>query len=128
MSRIMAFTIIAYIAMFCCVPFFRGQFLRHDQHELFWILVPEHLVMIPVSIMAFMTSFKSIPSSLAFCLGAIVTAAALFFLFCITVMGMSDRGMGIIIFLIFPLAEAALAAVGAVSGLIYLIKRIGGAY
>ena len=42
--------------------------------------------------------------------------------------GMSDRGMGSIIFMIFPIASAAVAGAGALSGLRYAIKRGCGAY
>jgi hypothetical protein len=58
MSRIMRVAIVAYIGIFCSIPILRGKFLYSDWPILFWILAVEYIVMIPVSIKAFMTLMK----------------------------------------------------------------------
>jgi hypothetical protein len=40
------------------------------------------------------------------------------------IIGLSDRGMGAIIFRLFPLVNAVLAVIGAICGLAYIIKTI----
>lgn len=97
--------IIMYIEIFCFIPVLRAQFLRHDSHILFWILLLERLIMIPLSIKAFMAFLKRWQAWLSFGIAAVATAGLLFFIFLCTVNGISDRGMGIIVFLIFPFLD-----------------------
>jgi hypothetical protein len=127
MSHLAILTVIAYVVMFCCIPALRSGFLRHGQHILFWILVLEYLAMIPITIRGVMTSISNTHPLLSFTIGAIVTAIVLLLVFFFTVNNMSDRGMGIIIFMIFPLVNAALSATGLVAGVVYAVKKMSGA-
>lgn len=120
--------IIMYIGIFCFIPVLRAQFLRQDSHILFWILLLEHLVMIPFSTKAFMSFLKNRHVLLSFCIASVATAGLLFFIFLCTVNGISDRGMGIIVFLIFPFVEALLAAAGGFCGVLWIIRKTRGAY
>jgi hypothetical protein len=129
MSRLAIFTAIAYMVMFCCIPALHIGFLYRGQyHILFWILVFEYLVMIPLTIRGVMTSMNNTRPLLSFTIGVIVAAIVLLLVFFFTTNGMSDRGMGIIVFLIFPLVNAALIATGLVAGVVYIVKKVSGAY
>jgi hypothetical protein len=120
--------IAVYIGIFCSIPILRSKFLYRDWHILFLILVVEYIAMIPVSIKAFMTLMKNTSTLLSFCIGAFATSFILFFAFIFMVIGVSDRGMGAIIFLLFPLVNAALAVIGAICGLAYIVKKMSGRY
>jgi hypothetical protein len=123
MPDIMLVAIVAYIGIFCSIPIFRGKFFWHDEHILFWILVLEYIVMIPVSIKAFMTLMKNTSALLSFCVGAFATSLILLFVFLFMIGGMSG-GLGIMVFLLFPLVDAALAVIGAICGLAYIVKKV----
>jgi hypothetical protein len=127
MSRITQIAIAAYIVIFCSFPILHSKFLN-DHHILFWILAVEHIAMIPISIKAFIDSIKNTRILLSFCIGALATSFLLLFTFFLIVSELSDRGMGIVAFLLFPLAEAVLAVVGAICGLAYIVKKMSGRY
>ena len=124
MPLVTMLTIIAYAAILCSIPMLRSAFLPHEWHVLFWVLLVEHLVMIPLSIAACMVSLKETPRPLSFCIGSLVTAAVLFFVFLTTISGASDRGMGVIILLIFPLIDAVVAVAGILGGVVYIAKKV----
>ncbi len=117
-------TVVAYLVIFCSIPILRGLFLR-EFSTMFWILVLEHLVMTPLSIMGLMS--LSLNRDMAvFGISAFVTAVLMLAVSIASITGMSDRGMGIIVFLIFPLADAVIGATGILCGLAYAIgKSIG---
>jgi hypothetical protein len=125
MSLIIWAAIAAYTVIFCSIPILRSEFLYNSgKYILFWILAVEYIVMIPISIKAFMALMNNTHSLLSFCISAFVTSFILFLAFIFLVNGMPDRGMGVIVFLLFPLIDAALAASGAICGLIYIVKKV----
>jgi hypothetical protein len=126
MPRLAILTVIAYVVIFCCIPVFRSRYI-HAHHVLFRILVFEYLVMIPLTIRGIMTAMSNTRPLLSFTIGAIVAAIVLLLVFCLTTNGLSDRGMGIIVFLIFPLVNVALAVAGLVAGVVYAVTKTIGA-
>jgi carbon starvation protein CstA len=85
--------------------------------------------MVPISIKAFIASMKDIPILLSFCKGALATSFIFYFVWTFTLSGYNDRGMGVVIvYILFLLVDAALAGVGVICGLAYIVKKTSGRY
>ena len=115
--------IIAYIVLFCLVPMFRLLFLHEGQHVLFWLLFFEYVFMTPYSLTVFATARR--PRLLSLGLGALVTAGLLLVLCLVTIHNMSDRGMGVLVFLLFPLVDAFMALTGVLCLVAWAARKTG---
>ncbi|MDR1508737.1 MAG: hypothetical protein LBS53_03790 [Synergistaceae bacterium] len=132
MSRVIRVALAAHIGIFCffiILRSFGGYNIRKSIEVIpLQIVVLEHIAVtiaiIPISIAAFLTSRKNTRILLSFCINAFATSFILLFSSIFALIGIPSHSFGhAIFFYLFLLVEAALAVVGAICGLTYIVKK-----